>query len=323
MSYKPILIVAGEPYSIFSEIFFKTLKKYKSKKPIILIGSRKLLSKQMSKFGYNFKFNSIDKNFKNISLKKKNFINILDVNFNFKKTFDKISKSSNQYSSESFKSAIKILKQNKASGLINGPISKKTFLKNKYPGITEYLKDKNNSDEVVMLIYSKKFSVSPITTHLALNKVSKMINKSKIVNNVKLIRKFYKQYTNIDPKIAITGLNPHCESNFYKSEEENIIIPAIKFLKKKSKNIFGPFAADSLFMKNNIKNYDVVIGMYHDQVLTPAKAINDFQAINITLGLPFIRISPDHGTNNKMIGKNLSNPKSLIEAIKFIDNKCK
>ena len=83
----------------------------------------------------------------------------------------------------------------------------------------------------------------------------------------------------------------------------------------------GPYPADSLFMKNNIKKFDVIIGMYHDQVLTPIKTIYNFDAINITLGLPFIRISPDHGTNNSMIGKNKSDPQSLISAIKFLDTK--
>ena len=81
----------------------------------------------------------------------------------------------------------------------------------------------------------------------------------------------------------------------------------------------GPFAADTIFMKNHSKNFEVVIGMYHDQVLTPAKTIFGFNAINITLGLPFIRISPDHGPNSKMLGKNLSSPESLIQALKFLD----
>ena len=95
----------------------------------------------------------------------------------------------------------------------------------------------------------------------------------------------------------------------------------MKFLRKKYTNVSGPYPADSLFMKNNIDKFDVIIGMYHDQVLTPMKTIYNFDAINITLGLPFIRISPDHGTNQKMIGKNKSNPQSLISAIKFLDNR--
>jgi len=89
-------------------------------------------------------------------------------------------------------------------------------------------------------------------------------------------------------------------------------------LLKKNINISGPFPADTLFIKKNLKKFNVVIGMYHDQVLTPIKTIYEFKAINITLGLPFLRITPDHGPNNDMLGKNLSNPDSLIEAINFI-----
>ena len=115
------------------------------------------------------------------------------------------------------------------------------------------------------------------------------------------------------------GLNPHCETIDKVSEEKKIIIPAIKFLKKINLNVDGPFPADTFFLKKNIDNYDVVVGMYHDQVLTPIKTLYNFNAINITLGLPFIRISPDHGPNNKMLGKNLSDPLSLIKAITFFE----
>ena len=171
-----------------------------------------------------------------------------------------------------------------------------------------------------MLIYNKKFSVSPITTHLPLKDVHKHLTKNKIIKHVKLIINFYKRNFKKNPRIAITGLNPHCESNYTSSEEDRIIKPAIKMLLKKKYFISGPFAADTIFMKENLKKYDLIVGMYHDQVLTPIKTIFGFEAINITLGLPFIRISPDHGPNTSMLGKNLSNPKSLIEALKFLDN---
>ena len=320
MNYKPIIVVAGEPYSIFLEIFFKTVKKNNFKKPIILIVSKKLLLKQMEKLNFHFKINLIDKSkIKLNKLNNKN-INLIDVNFHFIKTFDKISNKSNSYIEQSFKVALEILKKNKCSGLINGPISKKNFLREKFLGITEYLASKQNKkDKVAMLIYNKKLSVSPITTHLPLKEVHKNITKNKIINHVKLIKKFYIEKNKKNPKIAITGLNPHCESNYKTSEEDKIIKPAIKHLNKKKYNIGGPYAADTIFLKQNLKNYDVVIGMYHDQVLTPAKTLFGFNAINITLGLPFIRISPDHGPNSSMLGKNLSNPKSLIEALKFLD----
>ena len=320
MKIKPILIIAGEPYGVFSEIFFKTLKKKIIKTPIILIASKELISRQMKKLGYNFNFKLIDKNLNQFRYIDNRMINIINVDFKFKKTFDKISDKSNNYIQECFKIALKVIQNNEYSGLINGPISKKNLLKDKFLGITEYLAVKTNKEnKIAMLIYNKKLSVSPISTHLPLKDVHKNISKQKIINQINLIVNFYKKNFKKNPKIAITGLNPHCESNYKSSEEKKIIEPAIKYLLKKKNKVYGPFAADTIFMKEQSKNYDVVVGMYHDQVLSPLKSLFGFNAINITLGLPFIRISPDHGPNYSMLGKNISDPKSLIEALKFLD----
>ena len=171
-----------------------------------------------------------------------------------------------------------------------------------------------------MLIYNKSLSVSPITTHLPLRKVSKEIKAKDIVLKSILISNFFRKKFLKKPSIAITGLNPHCENFMSKSEEMNIIKPAIKILKKKKIKVFGPFPADTIFLEQNYKKFDVIVGMYHDQVLAPLKALKGFDAINITLGLPFLRISPDHGPNHQMIGKNKSNPQSFLEAIKFLDS---
>lgn len=320
MNNKPIIIVAGEPYSVFLEIFFKSKKNIKLKKPLILIASKELVLLQMKKLGFNYKINLIDKNKINFNLLNKNTINLINVNFKFNKIFDKISDRSNSYINKSFEIALKILKEKKCSGLINGPISKKSFLKGKYLGITEYLAKKTKvKNNFAMLIYNKKISVCPITTHLPLKVVHKNISQNKIINNIKIIQKFYKKHFRKNPKIAVTGLNPHCESNFQYSEEVRHIKPAIQYLLKKRYNIKGPLAADTVFMKEQLKKYNVIIGMYHDQVLTPIKSLVGFHAINITLGLPFIRISPDHGPNESMQGKKLSNPQSLIEALRFLD----
>ena len=169
-----------------------------------------------------------------------------------------------------------------------------------------------------MLIYNKFLSVCPVTTHIPIKDVSKKLSTDQIINKIITINDFYKKKFNKTPKFAVTGLNPHCESNFKNSKEEKIIIPAIKKAQSKKLKVEGPYAADTLFIKKNIKKFDVVIGMYHDQVLTPLKTLYNFNAINITLGLPFIRISPDHGPNNQMLGKNKSNASSLIEALLFL-----
>ena len=168
-----------------------------------------------------------------------------------------------------------------------------------------------------MLIYNENLSVCPLTTHLPLKKVTKSITLKLIRQKVKLIDIFYRKILNIKPKIAILGLNPHCETTDKFSEEEKIIIPTIKKLKKNNIDITGPFSADTFFLTKNIKKYNVVVGHYHDQVLTPIKTLYKFDAINITLGLPYMRISPDHGPNENMVSKNKSNPLSLRKSIEF------
>ena len=318
MNYSPILIVSGEPNSVFLELFFKVLNKDKIKSPIILISSKKLLTLQMQKLEFKKKIKLLQiSKLKSYKLDNKT-INLIDVKYNPGKAFEKISKKSNIFIKNSFDLAFQIIKKNNIHKFINGPISKKQFLKNKFLGITEYISEKFQANNTCMLIYNETLSVCPITTHLPLKLVSKKINKKIILKNVSLINNFYEKKFNIKPRIAILGLNPHCESVHKFNEDEKIIKPTIKYLKNKY-NVSGPYPADTIFLKNNRKKFDIIIGMYHDQVLTPLKTLFEYDAINITLGLPFIRVSPDHGPNETMLGKNLSNPLSLSRAIKFLD----
>ena len=318
MNFNPILIVSGEPNSVFLELFFKVINNNKINSPIILISSKKLLNLQMKKLGFKNKIRLINAaKLKFYKLDNKT-INLVDVKYNPDKAFEKISSKSNIFIKNSFELAFKIIKKYNIVKFINGPISKKYFLKKEFLGITEYISEKFLTKKTCMLIFNKKLSVCPITTHLPLKLVSKKITKKNIINKVTLINNFYKKNLKFKPRIAILGLNPHCESIHVFNEDEKIIKPSIKYLKKKY-NVSGPYPADTIFLKNNRKNFDVIIGMYHDQVLTPIKTLYEYDAINITLGLPFIRISPDHGPNETMMGKNLSNPLSLLRAIKFLD----
>ena len=318
MNYKPIIIVAGEPNSIFFELFLKVIKK-KIKSPIILIASKKLITKQAKILKKKINF-SITNEFEIIK-KKNNLkrINLIDVDFNQSSGFSKITPKSIHYITTCFDIAIKLLKNNVSNKFINGPISKKTFLKKKYNGITEYLANKTNTKKFAMIIYNKNLSVCPLTTHLPIKYVPKKINELEIINKVKLIDKFWKDKFSKKVKVGVTGLNPHCESIDNFNEDRSIILPTIKKLKKLKYNIEGPLAADTIFLKNNRKKFDLIIGMYHDQVLTPIKTLFEYDAINITIGLPFIRVSPDHGPNESMLGKNKSNYLSLLNSIKFLD----
>ena len=318
---KIIAIILGEPNSISSEIIFKSwTKKKKFNHPLLLvIGNFKLLNRQLKYFRFKLKLKLIKDDF-NVNDLKGTSIPVIDIKYNQEKIFQKISKKSNKFIFDSFSKALKLLKTKKIFGIINGPVSKETLLNKKFNGITEFVSYKSgNYKNEVMLIYSRKLAVSPITTHIPLKKVAFKLNTKKIVNQIKKINIFYKKTLKRKIKIAITGLNPHCYSNDKISEEKKIIKPAINKLGKQKIKVYGPFSADSLFLGKNKKSYDVVVGMYHDQVLTPIKTIMGLKAINITLGLPFIRISPDHGVASDIMGKNIADPSSLIESIKFFN----
>ncbi len=319
MRFKPIIIVAGEPNSVFIEIFLNIIKKNKFKSPLVLICSKKILFKQSKELKKKISINELDKNnfFMNPTKLKK--INLIHVEYNQNKAFQKISANSNKYIKDSFDLGLKIMKSGISNKLINGPISKEKFLSNKYIGMTEYFAQKLKIKNFAMIIFNKKLSVSPIITHEPLKYVVKKINKFKIVNKIKIIDKFWKKNFKKKAKIAITGVNPHCESIDKFNEDKKIILPAVKSLKKSKINIEGPLSADTIFTKTNRKKYNLIVGMYHDQVLTPIKTLFEYDAINLTVGLPFIRVSPDHGPNENMIGKGKSNTKSLLNCIRFLD----
>ncbi len=319
MNYKPIIIVAGEPNSIFFELYFKALKNHSYKNPLIIIGSQKILLLQMKKLNFSMKIRLIKINNINDYVLNNKSINLINVNYYQHKVFEKSSKKSNFYISNCFNVAFKLLNDGFTDKLINGPINKKNFLNKKYLGITEYLADNFDTRITAMLIYNKNLSVCPITTHLPIKMVSNKINANLIYNKIKLINSFYKKKFLIIPKIALLGLNPHCESVLKYNEDEKILKPLIKKLKKYNMRVSGPYSADTIFLKENRKKFNVIVGMYHDQVLTPMKTLFEYDAINITLGLPFTRVSPDHGPNEFMLGQNLSNPLSLIKAIKFLE----
>ena len=318
---KPLAIIAGEPNSISSEIIFKSWKfrKHYTHKPLFVIGSVALLNLQKKKLKYQIQIKKINDDFKLNDLKSGE-LPVYDISYNQKKSFEKISAKSNKYIFKCFEKALKLVKNKKIIGFVNCPISKEFLFKNNYQGITEFLSKKSaKKGNGSMLIYNKKLSVSPITTHISLSQVNKNIDKSKIVKKVKVINNFYKKIFKKKPNFGILGLNPHNFSHLKKNEEKEIITKAIKSLIKLKINVIGPIAPDTSFMIYKKKKLDVIIGMYHDQVLTPFKALFNFDAINVTLGLPYIRTSPDHGVAQDIVGKKIANPKSLIESIKFFN----
>jgi 4-hydroxythreonine-4-phosphate dehydrogenase len=314
---KNIIIVLGEPNSISSEIFLKSINYIKkSKLNFIIIGNYSLFKKQANYLNYkkniNFRLSKID------NLKKTKF-NFINIDYKQSKPFDLKNNKTDAFLKKCFECAVLLFKKKLASGLINLPINKSKFTKNKYNGITEYIADKtNNKNKENMLLFNDAFSVLPLTTHIPLKEVYKEISYKKIEKACKNINNFYlKTIKRKKFKIGILGLNPHNGENGYiGNEEKRIIIPAIKKLKKKYP-IVGPLSPDTSFLQRAKLKIDVLIGHYHDQILTTFKTKFNYDAINITIGLPFIRISPDHGVGTEIIGKGIADPKSFKRAIKF------
>ena len=172
-----------------------------------------------------------------------------------------------------------------------------------------------------MLLYNQNFSVCPNTTHIMIKDVSRSLTKKKIITNINNISNFYKNIIGIKkPTIGVMGFNPHNGIDFKKRiEEKDKINPAIKKLIKDKIKVIGPLVPDVAFNEIDKKNINCLVGHYHDQVLPTFKYIHKYNAINITLGLPFLRISPDHGTASNMKNKNLANPESFIAALKFFE----
>lgn len=318
---KLVPIIVGDPNSINTEIISKIWKKksrFKSTN-IFLIGNFELIRKQFEKIGARVFLRKI----KNINYHDYDeALYVYNIPLKFKKIFQVSDKNKSKYIKNCFRAVIKIKERKKINGFINCPINKRETFGKKFYGITEFLSKKEGVyGKEVMLIYNKNLSVSPITTHIKLKKVSSNLSKDKIINKIVTINNFYKKQLNKNPKIGVLGLNPHNDEFIPNSEEVKIIIPAIKKLRNMKISVHGPLSPDTAFINLKKEKFDVLIGMYHDQVLTPFKTIFKFNAINITLGLPYIRVSPDHGTGKDIINKNKANYDSLMASIMFFNNK--
>ena len=313
-----IVIVSGDPNSVNSELIFKVWKKLNKslKKRVYLISNFSMLEKQFSRLKYKIKIEkvkNINENIKNLNLK------VIDIDLKFTNPFKVPSTSASKFVIRSLNYAHAVASNKTVTGIINCAINK-NLLRKKKIGVTEYLasKCKVKNDTEVMLIRNHKLSVSPITTHIDIKEIAKKINKNKIIKKTTTIDLWFKKKFHKKPKIGILGLNPHNAELRSNSEENKVIIPAIKNLKKNGINIKGPLISDTIFI-NDYKKYDVIIGMFHDQVLSPFKSIFKFDAINITLGLKYLRVSPDHGTAKNLIGKNKANFTSLLKCIDFVN----
>ena len=210
---------------------------------------------------------------------------------------------------ESIKSAAESCIQKKSVALVTLPVNKEKLstTKNLFTGHTEYIAEflKARNEPIMTFIGNKKLIVATHTTHMSLLDAIKKVKKNSLINKLELLHSSLKQQLKIkNPKILVTGLNPHAgENNLFGDEESKHIIPAINRLKELGIHLDGPAPADTALLKNNMKNYDCIYYMYHDQALCAFKALFFDAGVNLTLGLPIIRTSVDHGTAEELVGK--------------------
>ena len=194
-----------------------------------------------------------------------------------------------------------------------------------FPGHTEYLAHLDESKNYAMMLVNKYLKVVPVTIHIPIKDITKYLNKELIEKTIKTThQELNSRFSISNPNIWISGLNPHAgENGTIGDEEQKFIIPIIKKLQSEGYNLLGPLSADTMFYGKKRPRFDAAICMYHDQALIPIKTLDFHSSVNLTIGLSFIRTSPDHGTAFDIAGKNLANPTSTIEAIKLAWNMAK
>ena len=226
---------------------------------------------------------------------------------------------------ESIERAVGYVRSGEASAVVTNPIAKATLYEAgfKFPGHTEYLgalaERWGAPAQPVMMIWSPALAVVPVTIHVALSAVPRLLTRELIVSTARIVAADMARLFGLArPRLALAGLNPHAgESGAMGREEIEVIIPAIETLRADGLDVAGPLPADTMFHAAARARYDVALTMYHDQGLIPAKTLAFDSGVNVTLGLPFVRTSPDHGTAFDIAGKGLANPASLIEALRL------
>ena len=302
----PLCITLGDPLGIGPEITARTLDFLQKKKiniSFIVIGSKK---------AFHIACNNLNINKKLIYIKE--FIDY-DENIDF---LNKPSVVGGTISYKSICKAAELFKNKMVKAIVTAPISKESLhlAGHKFDGHTGLLGSLFNVEEPYLMLANKVFSTLHVTCHKSLKEAIKLITKEKIVEVINIGYKHMLKVKKTEPRIAVCGLNPHAgENGIFGSEEINEIIPAVEFLKTKGLNIVGPISPDIIFREAVKKKFDLVIANYHDQGHIPVKLLYFDQSVNVTLGVPFIRTSVDHGTAFDIAYKNKASAKNMLNAI--------
>ena len=321
MNRQPVLaITMGDGAGIGPEIVVKTLSDSsinKYCKPVV-IGDLKRLEKAKQIVKSNVKFNCIE----NINDAKfeAGIIDIIDLNLLPENLpFGQVTKEAGNASFRYLEKAIHLANNKEIDGIVTAPLNKEALHKGGhiYPGHTEILAELTNTKDYAMMLSTKKLKVVHVTTHIGLIDAVKKIDKERVYTVIKLADTTLKRAGYDKPKIAVCGINPHAGENglFGYGEEEEKIVPAVQKARDEGLDVYGPLPADTVFFRAVRGDFDIVIAQYHDQGHGPIKVLGMEEGVNITVGLPIIRTSVDHGTAFDIAGKGIADEQSLKAAI--------
>jgi 4-hydroxythreonine-4-phosphate dehydrogenase len=319
-SNPPIIgITLGDLNGIGPEIVIKTLEDSRISKLFtpVIYGNHKLINRYKKLLGSEDFQMQPCRTASTAAPRKINMLNCWDHDYEIKP--GEMDPEAGKLAWEGLKKAAQDLKTGEIQALVTGPINKSNMPKEDfpYPGHTEFFAEMAGVKESLMVMVSEHLRVALATVHLPLEKVASKLNRNLIFNRISELEKtLFKDFMVKYPKIAVLGFNPHAGENGKMGiEEETVIGPAIKDLRDKGKHVYGPFPADGFFASGQFSKFDGILAMYHDQGLIPFKVLAGYGGVNYSAGLPFIRVSPDHGTGFDIAGKNEANPDSLRNAI--------
>ena len=311
---KPTFVSLGDPSGIGPEVFIKAIKDQRLRQhlsKIILVSSPKVIEGAISALGMKQKINPIS----DVNKAQPDSINLINIDGCQDFVLGKPTFNNSNFIIECLSTAADLALKN-SSCLVTGPLNKSIIQKHiqNFTGHTEFLKKKFNANEVLMYMTNGNLHLGITTTHVPLRVVPNVISRDLIKNKYKLLHHGLTDIFKLaNPKIAVLGINPHAgEFGTIGDEEQNVIMPAIDELQHEGYDANGPISADTVFTQTK---YDAVLSMYHDQALPVLKAIDFYKTVNITLGLPFLRVSVDHGTAEDIAKDYSANYDSMMEAL--------
>ena len=318
---KPVLgITMGDAAGIGPEVIVKALadkRIYELAHPIV-IGDKKIMQRALDIVKSDLQLRTVQ-DIDNLH-SEFGYIDLIDLN-NLPEDlpFAKVDARAGKAAYEYIESAVDLTLKNKIHAIVTAPLNKEALHaggKN-FPGHTEILAHLSKTDDFSMMLTSEKLNVIHVTTHVSIRQACDLIKKERVLTVIELAEEYSKMLGFAEPRIAVAGFNPHAgENGLFGDEDEKEIVPAVKEAQAKGMNVVGPLPPDTVFHRAaNLDEFDIVVVMYHDQGHIPIKLLGFDTGVNVTVGLPFIRTSVDHGTAFPIAGQGISDSRSMTEAL--------